>query len=180
MRAAHACCTCLLPALFTGHRAPCTVCPTQFSFTANACDFCAPHATPGSHQQQPDRSSHSCPACVPQAQQSQQEEVAQAPLWFTTISDFKPLEYGFHGGRFMLAQFACSLRTGEHFVMKRYRKRESARCLLRLAIVTAPALRPPPWWHACMASMLSSSWPSIGRPSARATGYAICLVELGF
>jgi hypothetical protein len=42
------------------------------------------------------------------------------------VGDFKPLEYGFHGGRYMLAQFACSLRTGEHFVMKRYRKSESA------------------------------------------------------
>jgi hypothetical protein len=68
----------------------------------------------------------------------QQEE---GPLWFTSLEEFKPLEYAFHSGRYVTAFFACRKVTGEHFVLKRFDKGgwgqlagagagRSARCML--------------------------------------------------
>lgn len=53
-----------------------------------------------------------------------EEEEPDEELWFTSMDDFKPVCHMLHRGKFMTAYFACANRTGQHFVLKKYDKRE--------------------------------------------------------
>jgi hypothetical protein len=75
------------------------------------CSIGGPAAAPTPHNA-------ACPA-LPQEEEQPQEE---GPLWFTSLEEFKPLQYAFHSGRYVLVYFACCKRTGEHFVLKRFDK----------------------------------------------------------
>eukprot|EP00879_Flechtneria_rotunda_P024243 GHRR01025691.1.p1 GENE.GHRR01025691.1~~GHRR01025691.1.p1 ORF type:complete len:296 (+),score=91.27 GHRR01025691.1:419-1306(+) len=51
-------------------------------------------------------------------------EEQQEDLWFTGLDDFKPICHMLHRGRYMTAYFACANKTGQHFLLKKYDKRE--------------------------------------------------------
>lgn len=57
----------------------------------------------------------------------EQEVVEAAPLWFTSLDDFKPITFMYYRGRYMCSFFACSIRTGEHFILKKYERGACAR-----------------------------------------------------
>lgn len=48
----------------------------------------------------------------------------QEELWFTSLDDFKPICHMLHRGRYMTAYFACANKTGQHFLLKKFDKRE--------------------------------------------------------
>ncbi len=48
-------------------------------------------------------------------------------LWFTSLDDFKPLCHMLHRGRYVTSYFACAHKTGQHFLLKKYEKREFLR-----------------------------------------------------
>jgi hypothetical protein len=50
------------------------------------------------------------------------EEDAERGFWYTSMEQFKPLHHKLHRGKHMTAYFACSVITGEHFVLKAYPK----------------------------------------------------------
>lgn len=56
-------------------------------------------------------------------EESAEEEGVQ-DLWFTSLDDFKPLCHMVHRGHIMTAWFAQANKTGQHFVLKKYDKRE--------------------------------------------------------
>ncbi|GIL46486.1 hypothetical protein Vafri_3454 [Volvox africanus] len=43
-------------------------------------------------------------------------------LWFTSLNDFKPLTFKYLSGRYSSAFFACSVKTGEHYILKKFEK----------------------------------------------------------
>jgi hypothetical protein len=49
-------------------------------------------------------------------------EEAAGPTWFTSLEEFRPLQYRYYSGAFMESYFACTVKTGEHYVLKRYFK----------------------------------------------------------
>ncbi|KAG2432988.1 hypothetical protein HXX76_008716 [Chlamydomonas incerta] len=51
-----------------------------------------------------------------------EEEVDEGPLWFTALSDFKPLTFKYLTGRYSSAYFACAIKTGEHYILKQFEK----------------------------------------------------------
>ncbi|KAG2448738.1 hypothetical protein HYH02_006092 [Chlamydomonas schloesseri] len=51
-----------------------------------------------------------------------EEEVDEGPLWFTSLSDFKPLTFKYLTGRYSSAYFACAIKTGEHYILKQFEK----------------------------------------------------------
>lgn len=51
-------------------------------------------------------------------------EQEQDDLWFTSLDDFKPICHMLHKGKYMSAYFACANRTGQHFLLKKFDKRE--------------------------------------------------------
>lgn len=53
-----------------------------------------------------------------------EEEVDEGPLWFTSLSDFKPLTFKYLTGRYSSAYFACAIKTGEHYILKQFEKGE--------------------------------------------------------
>jgi hypothetical protein len=49
------------------------------------------------------------------------------------LDDFKPICHMLHRGRHMVAYFACANKTGQHFLLKKFDKREDhmrLRCAL--------------------------------------------------
>ncbi|KAG2498335.1 hypothetical protein HYH03_003595 [Edaphochlamys debaryana] len=50
------------------------------------------------------------------------EPEPEGPLWFTSLADFKPLTFKYLTGRFTHAYFACSVKTGEHYILKQFEK----------------------------------------------------------
>jgi hypothetical protein len=59
----------------------------------------------------------------------QQEEEGGRDLWFTRLEDFKPLCHMLHRGHAMTGWFAQANKTGHHYVLKKYDKREPGRRL---------------------------------------------------
>ncbi|GLI59304.1 hypothetical protein VaNZ11_001157 [Volvox africanus] len=43
-------------------------------------------------------------------------------LWFTSLNDFKPLTFKYLSGRYSSAFFACSVKTGQHYILKKFDK----------------------------------------------------------
>lgn len=62
---------------------------------------------------------------------SEQSAEEQEELWFTSLDDFKPICHMLHRGRYMVAYFACANKTGQHFLLKKFDKRE---CVLTRAL----------------------------------------------
>lgn len=53
---------------------------------------------------------------------TEEEEVDEGPLWFTSLADFKPLSFKYLSGRYSSSYFACSVKTGEYYILKQYEK----------------------------------------------------------
>jgi len=45
-------------------------------------------------------------------------------LWFTCMDDFKPVVHTLHHGKYCETCFVCCNATGQHFLLKKYNKRE--------------------------------------------------------
>eukprot|EP00775_Hariotina_reticulata_P006582 gene6582-6810_t len=50
------------------------------------------------------------------------DKEAEQELWFTSLDDFKPICHMLHRGRYMTAYFACAIKTGQHFLLKKFDK----------------------------------------------------------
>ncbi|GFR45653.1 hypothetical protein Agub_g7064 [Astrephomene gubernaculifera] len=51
-----------------------------------------------------------------------EEEGEEGRLWFTSLADFKPLTFKYLSGRYSSAFFACSVKTGQHYILKQFEK----------------------------------------------------------
>ncbi len=56
-----------------------------------------------------------------------EDEEDDGRLWFTSLNDFKPLTFKYLTGRYSSAFFACSVKTGQHYILKQFEKGASAR-----------------------------------------------------
>ncbi|GLC37330.1 hypothetical protein PLESTM_000569200 [Pleodorina starrii] len=55
--------------------------------------------------------------------ESEEDELGvEGKLWFTSLSDFKPLTFKYLSGRYSSAFFACSVKTGQHYILKKFEK----------------------------------------------------------
>ncbi|PNH03336.1 hypothetical protein TSOC_010613 [Tetrabaena socialis] len=54
--------------------------------------------------------------------EAEEEEEEAGPLWFTSLAEFKPLTFKYRSGRYSSCYFACSVKTGEHYILKQYEK----------------------------------------------------------
>ncbi|KXZ51578.1 hypothetical protein GPECTOR_12g541 [Gonium pectorale] len=51
-----------------------------------------------------------------------EEDDEDGRLWFTSLNDFKPLTFKYLTGRYSSAYFACSVKTGQHYILKQFEK----------------------------------------------------------
>lgn len=54
----------------------------------------------------------------------------ESKLWYTSLNDFKPLTFKYLSGRYSSAYFACSVKTGQHYILKKFEKGALAQHLI--------------------------------------------------